>query len=314
VTDTVVGREGSTAAAASAGPRRRRRFRLGALPWVGPAVLLIFAVVLWPAVEMIRTSLLKISISGLTKGFVGIDNFRALSNNPELPGVVLRTFIWVVGVVAVTVVISLALAQLLNAKFPGRRIVRWALIVPWAASVVMTATIWRWILQGFYGVMNRILLDLHVINGPVDWLGNPQVSFPWLMLVAVFVSLPFTTYVILAGLQSIPQEVFEAARVDGASPWRTYRDITLPLLRPALLVGTIINMINVFNSFPIIWVLTNGGPGYQTDTTTTFMYKIAFRSQNVGQSAAMAVVNFAIILLFVLVYLRSVNWRESITR
>ena len=174
----------------------------------------------------------------------------------------------------------------------------------------MTATVWRWMLNAFYGVMNRVLLDLHVISGPVDWLGNPSVSFAWLMGVAIFVSLPFTTYVILAGLQSIPREVFEAARVDGASPRQTYREITLPLLRPALLVATIINMINVFNSFPIIWVMTNGGPGYQTDTTTTFMYKIAFRSHNVGQSAAMAVVNFVIILVFVLLYLRSVNWRE----
>ena len=265
---------------------------------------------LWPAVEMVRTSLLKISISGVTKGFSGLDNFRNLFANPELPGVLIRTCIWVVGVVFVTVVISLALAQLLNARFPGRRLVRWALIVPWAASVVMTASIWRWILDGFYGVMNRLLMDLHVIAAPVDWLGSPGIAFGWLMAVAVFVSLPFTTYVLLAGLQAIPHEVYEAARVDGAGAWRTYRDITLPLLRPALLVGTLINMINVFNSFPIIWVMTDGGPGYQTDTTTTFMYKIAFKSQNVGQSAAMAVVNFAIILVFVLLYLRSVDWRE----
>ena len=311
MTDTVVVRQPAKAGSNHPGqPRRRRRYSLGPLPWIGPALLLILSVVLWPAIEMVRTSLLKISISGITKGFAGVDNFRSLFANPELPGVLLRTFVWVVGVVAVTVVISLALAQLLNARFPGRRLVRWALIVPWAASVVMTATVWRWILDGFYGVMNRLLMDLHVIASPVDWLGDPGVSFGWLMSVAVFVSLPFTTYVILAGLQAIPEEVHEAARVDGANSWRSYRDITLPLLRPALLVGALINMINVFNSFPIIWVMTNGGPGYQTDTTTTFMYKIAFRSQNVGQSAAMAVVNFAIILVFVLVYLRAVNWRE----
>ncbi len=310
MTDTVVAREPNRAGAGALRPRRRRRLSLGPLPWIGPALLLIFAVVLWPAIEMVRTSVLKISIAGVTKGFAGVDNYRALFANPELPGVLIRTFIWVLGVVAVTVVVSLALAQLLNARFPGRRFVRWALIVPWAASVVMTATVWRWMLNAFYGVMNRVLLDLHLISGPVDWLGSPSVSFAWLMGVAIFVSLPFTTYVILAGLQSIPQEVFEAARVDGASPRQTYREITLPLLRPALLVGTIINMINVFNSFPIIWVMTNGGPGYQTDTTTTFMYKVAFRNHNVGQSAAMAVVNFGIILVFVLLYLRSVNWRE----
>ena len=171
---------------------------------------------------------------------------------------------------------------------------RWALIVPWAASVVMTATIWRWMLDGFYGIINRILFDLGLIASPVnDWLGTPSVAFVWLMAVAIFVSLPFTTYVILAGLQSIPTDIYEAARVDGATGCARYRYITLPLLRPALLVAAIINMINVFNSFPIIWAMTSGGPGFQTDTTTTFMYKLAFRFQDIGQSAAMAVVNLA---------------------
>ena len=132
-----------------------------------------------------------------------------------------------------------------------------------------------------------------------------------LMFVAIFVSLPFTTYVILAGLQSIPKDIYEAAKVDGATGWHSYRGITLPLLRPALLVASIINMINVYNSFPIIWAMTGGGPGSQTDTTTTFMYKLAFRFQDIGQSAAMAVVNFSIILLFILLYLRLVDWRRA---
>jgi multiple sugar transport system permease protein len=214
--------------------------------------------------------------------------------------------------VSVTIAISLGLSALLNAAFPGRRLVRWALIVPWAASVVMTATIWRWMLDAFYGIVNRILVDLGLIANPItDWLGTPSVAFIWLMAVAIFVSLPFTTYVLLAGMQSIPADIYEAARVDGATGTRTYRYITLPLLRPALLVAAIINMINVFNSFPIIWAMTGGGPGSQTDTTTTFMYKLAFRYQDIGQSAALAIVNLVVILVFVLFYLRVVDWRRS---
>lgn len=298
-------------ASGRAAPRRRRP-DLGPLPWIGPAILLIAGVVLWPAFEMLRTSTLDISISGVTRGFIGLDNFAKLLANPELPGILSRTITWVAIVVVVTIVISLGLAQLLNAAFPGRRFVRWALIVPWAAAVVMTATIWRWALDGFYGVVNRALFDLGLIDATiVDWLGAPSTSFAWLMVVAIFVSLPFTTYVFLAGLQAIPGDVYEAARVDGAGGWRTYRDITLPLLRPALLVASIINMINVFNSFPIIWVMTGGGPGFSTDTTTTFMYKLAFRFQDIGQSAAMAVVNFAVILFFVVLYLRVVDWRRA---
>ena len=294
-------------------PRRRLRLPdLGPLPWIGPALLLIFGVVLWPAFEMLRTSFLDISMSGLAKGFTGFDNYQRLFADPDLPGIMIRTLVWVLVVVGVTILVSLALAALLNAAFPGRRLVRWALIVPWAASVVMTATVWRWMLDGFYGIVNRMLYDLGILATPVnDWLGDPGTAFYWLMFVAIFVSLPFTTYVLLAGLQSIPQDIYEAARVDGASGWRSYQSITLPLLRPALLVAAIINMINVFNQFPIIWAMTKGGPGSLTDTTTTHMYKLAFQLADVGQSAAMAVVNFAVILLFVLLYLRLVDWRRA---
>jgi ABC-type sugar transport system permease subunit len=293
-------------------PRRRRLPDLGPLPWIGPALLLIFAVVLWPAFEMVRTSLSEISISGLSKGFAGLVNFERLFADPDLVGILTRTLTWVVVVVTVTILGSLALASLLNAAFPGRRLVRWALIIPWAASVVMTATIWRWMLDGYFGIINRILLDLGFLQGPInDWLGNPSTSFYWLMFVAVFVSLPFTTYVLLAGLQSIPRDIYEAGKVDGATGWQSYVAITLPLLRPALLVAAIINMINVFNSFPIIWAMTRGGPGSLTDTTTTYMYKLAFQLLDIGQSAAMAVVNFAVILVFVLLYLRVVDWRRA---
>jgi ABC-type sugar transport system permease subunit len=299
--------------AATPPSRTRRRFpNLGPLPWIGPALLLIFGVVLWPAVEMLRTSLSDISMSGVSRGFAGLDNFEKLLANTELPGILIRTITWVIVVVGISIVISLGLEALLNAAFPGRRIVRWALIVPWAASVVMTATIWRWMLDAFYGIVNRVAFDLGLIVTPVtDWLGTPSSAFIWLIAVAIFVSLPFTTYVLLAGMQSIPGDIYEAARVDGATGMRTYRHITLPLLRPALLVAAIINMINVFNSFPIIWAMTGGGPGFQTDTTTTLMYKLAFRFQDIGQSAALAIVNLAVILLFVLFYLRVVDWRRA---
>ena len=293
-------------------PRRRRLPDLGPLPWIGPALLLIFAVVLWPAFEMARTSVLEISRSGLAKGFIGLENFQRLFADPDFMGILTRTLAWVVIVVSVTIIVSLGLASLLNAAFPGRRLVRWALIVPWAASVVMTATIWRWMLDGFYGIINRILLDLGLLSGPInDWLGDPSTAFIWLMFVAIFVSLPFTTYVLLAGLQSIPRDIYEAGEVDGATGWHSYVSLTLPLLRPALLVAAIINMINVFNSFPIIWAMTKGGPGSLTDTTTTHMYKLAFQLLDVGQSAAMAMVNFGVILLFVLLYLRVVDWRRA---
>lgn len=294
----------------SARPRKReknlwKRFLAGPLPWITPMLLLIFGIVLWPVYEMVRTSTLDIGGSGAVRGSAGFDNYIELFQNPNLAGAVARTFFWVVSVVAITIFISLFLAQLLNAKFPGRRFVRYSLIVPWAASVIMTATSFRWMLDGYYGIINRILLDLGFIAEPIEWLGNAETSFPWLIVVAVFVSLPFTTFVILAGLQTIPDEVYEAARVDGSSSRKTYFSITLPLLRNSLFIASVINLINVFNQFPIIWVMTGGGPGYTTDTTTTLMYKLAFRSQDIGVSASLSVVNFAIVLIFVLIYIRA---------
>lgn len=288
-----------------------RRILNGPFLWVTPMLILIFAVVLWPVIEMVRTSLLEISSSGRERGFAGLDNYRELLENPNLFGAFTRTIFWVVAVVAITVFISLFLAQLLNANFPGRRYVRWALIVPWASSVIMTATSFRWMLDGYYGILNRFLVDLGLIEESVEWLGAADTSFPWLIAVAVFVSLPFTTFVILAGLQTIPQELYEAARVDGASPVKTYFQITFPLLSSALFVATVINLINVFNQFPIIWVMTQGGPGYDTDTTTTLMYKLAFKSQEIGQSAALSVLNFAVIMVFVLIYLRASGFMKK---
>src|SRR5262249_44647097 len=157
---------------------------LAPLPWIAPALALIGAIVLWPVIEMVRTSLLKISSSGVTRGFGGTANYRNLFAEPELVNIVVRTVFWVVGVVVVTMVVSLALAQLLNARFPGRRVVRWAVIVPWAASVLMTALVWKWMLDNYFGLVNRILLDLHVIHQPVNWLAHPFQAILWMMWVA----------------------------------------------------------------------------------------------------------------------------------
>jgi multiple sugar transport system permease protein len=129
--------------------------------------------------------------------------------------------------------------------------------------------------------------------------------------VAVFVSVPFTTYALLAGLQTIPTEVYEAARVDGAATARTYWSITLPLLRPALFVAVLINIMNVFNNFPIIWAMTGGGPGHQTATTTIFMYQL--KASSIAESAAMSVVNFAIVIVLVGVFLRAGNWKTQVS-
>ena len=290
--------------------------RFSPLLWLGPAIALIGLVVLWPVVVMVQSSFQNISGIGFVAGYNGTANFRQLFNEPDFVSVLVRTVVWVVVVVTVTVLISLGLAQLFNQKFPGRRVTRWALIIPWAASVMMTALIFKWALDPNVGVINVILHHIGVVkqlgSNQADWLGNPTSALLWMMGVAVFVSLPFTTYAILSGLQGIPRDVYEASAIDGATSWKSYLKVTLPLLRPAIVVATLINVINVFNSFPIIWEMTGGGPGYQTATSTIFM--VDLKQGNVGESASMSTINFLLVIVIVVVYLATTSWKESVDR
>ncbi|HET7018522.1 MAG TPA: sugar ABC transporter permease [Streptosporangiaceae bacterium] len=290
--------------------------RLSPLPWLGPAVALIGVAVLWPVVVMMQSSFQRIGGEGFVVGYNGTDNYHHLFDEPDFVSVLLRTLLWVVAIVTATMLISLGLAQLFNQRFPGRRVARWALIIPWAASVMMTALIFKWALDPNVGVINVILHHLGVVkqlgSDQADWLGSPGRALLWMMGVAVFVSLPFTTYAILSGLQGVPQDVYEAASIDGATSWRAYLKVTLPLLRPAILVATLINVINVFNSFPIIWEMTRGGPGYQTATSTIYM--IDLKQGDVGESASMSAINFLLVIVIVVVYLATTRWKDQVGR
>jgi multiple sugar transport system permease protein len=292
----------------------RRLRALEPLAWTGPAVVLIAVVVLWPVIEMIRSSFLKISRWGVVQGTNGTANYEKLFDEKDFADIMLRSVVWVVAVVALTVLISLALAQLFNQRFPGRRVARWALIAPWAASVLMTAIIFKWMLDPEVGVINQIRLKLGFIDAlggaSADQLGDASTAMPWLVFVAVFVSVPFTTYALLAGLATIPADVYEAAKMDGASKLRTYWSITLPLLRPALTVAALINVMNVFNSFPIIWAMTHGQPGYSTATSTIFMFIL--KGSDIGESAAMSVVNFGMVLVLTAVFLKVSRWNKEV--
>jgi multiple sugar transport system permease protein len=294
--------------------RRLNLGRLAPLLWLGPAIALIGVVVLWPVVVMVQSSFQQIGGEGFVAGYNGTRNYAHLFDEPDFVSVLLRTLVWVVVVVAVTVLLSLGLAQLFNQRFPGRRVARWALIIPWAASVMMTALIFKWALDPNVGVIDVILHHLGVVkrlgSNQADWLGNPTSALAWMMGVAIFVSLPFTTYAILSGLQGIPRDVYEAASIDGATSWKSYLAVTLPLLRPAILVATLINVINVFNSFPIIWEMTRGGPGYETATSTIYMVEL--KQGDVGQSASMSVINFLLVIVIVLVYLSTTRWKEQV--
>jgi len=291
----------------STAPRSRWRASAAAGPWLGPALALILAVVIFPAAYMVWVSTREISGFGVDRGGAGLENYRRLLRFEAIGQVLTNTVVWVVGVVLLTVFISLGLAQFLDKAFPGRQLVRLAVIVPWAASVVMTSTVFVYGLDPFYGIINRFLVDLHVLSEPYGFTQRPVSAFLVSMGIAVFVSLPFTTYTLLAGLQAIPGDVLEAAQVDGAGPAAAYRRVVLPMLRPALAVATIINIINVFNSLPILRTVTGSLPGYDADTTTTLTFKFIQADRQIGTASALSVVNFVLVLTVIAVYLRVVR-------
>ncbi|WP_063014766.1 carbohydrate ABC transporter permease [Nocardia kruczakiae] len=288
-------------------PRGRAGSAIRALPWIGPVIILIAAVVAFPAGYMMWTSTRDLSPYGRDRGFAGTANFRRLFGIEELGSVLGHTVVWVVAVVLITLVLSAGLAQFLAEDFPGRTLIRLAILVPWAASVVMTTSIFAYLLDPEVGLANRLLVDIGVLDRGFGFTKEPGPAFAVAIAVAVFVSIPFTTYTILAGLHSIPVEVGEAGRVDGASAWQRYRYLTLPQLRPAIAVATVVNIINVFNSLPILQVLTGSIAGFSADTTTTLTYKLIRQNQQLATAAAMSVLNFALIAVIIAVYVKLVR-------
>jgi multiple sugar transport system permease protein len=285
----------------------RRQSTLQALPWLAPALLLIGGVVIFPVGFMIYTSFRDISRFGKDRGWAGVDNYVRVFGLDPLATVLTNTVVWTVGSVVATVVISLGLAQFLNKRFPGRRILRMVIIVPWAASVVMTSTVFVYGLDPFYGIINKLLVDVGILDEPYGFLKNATSGFLSAMVVAVFVSVPFTTFVVLSGLQTIPHDVLEAASIDGAGKVATYWQVVFPMLRPALAVAAIINIINVFNSLPILKTMTGSIPGNDADTTTTFMFKLIQNDRQIDTASALSVVNFVVIVVVIGVYLKVVK-------
>jgi len=287
--------------------RARRQTTLHALPWLAPALILIGGVVLFPVGYMIYTSFRDLTRFGTDRGWAGWENYERVLDLGHLPRVLINTGVWVVGVVALSIGLGLVLAQFLNKRFPGRKVLRMVIIVPWAASVVMTSTVFVYGLDPFYGIINKFLVDIGILDAPFGFLKSPLPGFLSAMAVAVFVSVPFTTFVFLAGLQTVPHDVLEAAQIDGASRTQTYWRVVFPMLRGALAVATIINVINVFNNLPILKTMTGAIPGYDADTTTSLMFKIIQNDRQIDTASALSVLNFVVVVVVIGIYLRVVR-------
>ena len=171
------------------------------------------------------------------------------------------------------------------------------MVFPWAASLVIQASVWNYIIKMEYGNLNNILLNLGFLQDPVNWRASYQIEFIWECAIGIIVTIPFVTFTVLSGLQSIDASYYEAATVDGAGFWKKLRHVTIPLVKPSLTVSTVLNIIYVFNSFPIIYTITKGAPANKTDTMVTYLYMLAFYDQRKGPATALSVIGFVILCI-----------------
>ena len=267
-----------------------------------PGFLLAAFIILWPLYQLGVISLSEVNRFGQLRGFAGVENYVAVFTDREFLGAVWRTFLWTAGIVFGSLVVSLPVALILNEDFYGRSLARVIIMLPWAVSLTMTAIVWRWALNGESGMLNSGLRAIGVIDTNVQWLAQASTAFPVQILIGILVTIPFTTTIFLGGLSSIPDDLYEAAKLEGANRWQSFREITLPLIKPFLNISIVLNMIYVFNSFPIIWATTQGGPANSTDILVTYLYKLGFRFGKLGEAAALSVMMFALLLVFTIAY------------
>lgn len=279
--------------------------------WLLPSVILMAVFVVFPIAIVFRLSLSEVSKSGIVGDFIGFKNFSDAVRLPAFNTVMKNTLFWVLSVVVLSTVIGFIVAMVLNEKFRGRKLARAIVVFPWATSLVIQASVWNYIIKYEYGNLNNILLNLGIIKQAINWRSSYQIEFLWECGVGIFVTIPFVAFCVLSGLQSIDKTLYEAADIDGAGFWSRLRHITIPLVKPSLTVSTVLNIIYVFNSFPIIYTMTKGAPANNTDTLITFIYMLSFYDRKKGPATALSVIGFLILCVCAGLYMMTVMRKEE---
>ena len=273
--------------------------------WIAPSVILMATFIIVPIFFVFRMAFSKVTRAGLIRGFNGFENFETVLKGSVFSGVLWNTVVWTILVVGLSTLLGFILALLLNNEFKGRKVARAIVVFPWATTLVIQASVWKFIIDTDYGALNTLLRTLGIIQTNINWTPTPEAWFAWEIACGIFVTIPFVCFTVLSGLQSIDASYYEAATVDGATYWQKLFNITLPLVKSSLTVATVLNIIYVFNSFPIIWTMTKGDPAYQTDTLVTYLYKLAFYNAKQGEAAAVSVIGFCILLVCASIYMVS---------
>jgi len=285
--------------------RRARREALFAWLLVAPVILWLGATLVYPLVASMIYSVENIRIIGSPGAFVGLSNYVAILTDPDFWMAFLRSLIWVVGNSVAQVFLAFISALILAQAFPGVRIARIWIILTWIVPTIVIVIVWRWLLSTSGGMINPLLMELGIIDSPIGFFSTSVSAMATLVLINSWRWFPFIAVMLLAGIQRIPGDLYEAATVDGVSGFQQFRHITMPLLQPTIFVLTIIGTLLSFNVFDIVWLLTGGGPADATTTLPILIYRTAFKGYRLSEAAAMSVVATVVLMGFALLAVRT---------
>lgn len=291
--------------------------RTGSAPFgyllVGPLVLWLVITIVIPLIYAVYVGFTDAGIIGTEADFIGLENYATMFGDGEFRSAFGKSLIWAVGGAALQAVLAFTTALALNQAFRGRRFARTWIILSWIIPTIVLAILWRWMLNASYGIMNFFVTTLGISDTPIDFLGSPKWALPTVIAINAWRWFPFLALLILAGLQSIPGELYEAAKVDGANATQRFFNITLPQLQPVLYVVGLIGTLWAFNIFDVIWLLTQGGPAGSTQTLPVMIYDRAFNGFAMGEASAISVLLCVFLLIFSVLYIKFVPAGESDT-
>jgi ABC-type sugar transport system permease subunit len=272
-------------------PGRPREVLTG-LALLAPTLLAVLAVSLYPVARTFALSLRDTDLAGRQSGFVGLRNFAQLLQDPTFRGAWLQTVGFTAASTALETALGFVIALVIHQSFRGRGLVRAAVLVPWAIPTVVTSKMFGYLFNGDNGVVNYLLVDLHLTSGNVNFVGDPRTALATIVLADVWKTTPFMALLILAGLQTVSPTLLEAAKIDGATAWTTFWRVTLPIVAPSLLIAALLRALDAFRIFDLPYVLTGGGPANSTITLSLYAYQRTFNALQLGYGSAVSTALF----------------------
>jgi ABC-type sugar transport system permease subunit len=269
---------------------------------ITPSLIVILVVTMWPILSTFVLSFLE-APTGInqTRTFVGLANYLSMLGDRTFWETIGRTMYFTVVSVGLELILGLAIAQLIHSRPPGWRFLRFSLIIPWAVPTIVNGAMWRWIYSADFGALNGLLMQLGLIQHYVAWLSRPEWAMNLVILADLWHTVPFVALILQSALASLPEELNEAAMMDGANAFQRFLQIRLPLLRPAILVALIIRTVEAFRVFDIVFIITSGGPAFKTITISylTYLNSFAYGKQGVGAALSFLISIFTIIMAFI---------------